>query len=803
MIHFKIIFRKLWRERFFTFLKVLGLAIGVAVCLIIFKIVNYEFSFDKNHPEKEDIYQLVIWNIKGEEKFGFGGAQSAVAEFVEENFPEIEQVVSLNNTHVPFIQIQNENGEVFRKEDPRNIQNTVADYFEMVPYQWLVGDKKTALSQPNQVVLTKSRAEEYFGKLSVDEIIGKTIHYENDPFIVSGIIADLDFPSSFEGKEFMPISKEFKAEANWFSFNSNYNLFVKILPNQKERLLKALDTKYDEMLPEAWKSKDSEMKYDLFPLTERHFSQEFNTGDYSANKKIVLGLIGIGLFILLLASINYINLSTAQIPYRTKEIGVRKTLGEKNSRLTLGFLLETLVICLFAILLAFPLSRGFELFYSDFMPPGIGEYSIVLPVSLFIAGLLLVLTFLTGLYPAYLINKINVSEVLKIQGAGKLSFGNLTIRKAMIVFQFVIAQVFVIGAFIISSQIHYMINTDLGFEKDAVVTITLPSKSYQNADVNPFLYKQALQKYPEIRQVALGLTPMNNRHWGNNLVAQSDSTEITLNMNFKYVDTDYVDLFGIKMLAGRKPQLRDTIESVFVNEAARVGLGFKTNEEAVGKAAKISSKNVVIQGVFNDFHQRNLHSSKAPLSLRITKEKDMLGGFNIKLPQNSSEWSKAIGVLEKEWKTYYPDAPFTYEFYDSQIEKLYKSDMRQSQMINLATMITIILGCLGLIGLVTLTAYQRTKEIGIRKILGSSVSGVVMLLSKDFLKLIGLAILISIPIAWWAMNKWLEDFAYRIEIKWWMFLLTGIITILIALLTVSYRAIKAAMANPVQSLRDE
>src|SRR5699024_10726334 len=204
---------------------------------------------------------------------------------------------------------------------------------------------------------------------------------------------------------------------------------------------------------------------------------------------------------------------------------------------------------------------------------------------------------------------------------------------------------------------------------------------------------QALQKYPEIRQVALGLTPMNNRHLGNNLIAQSDSTEITLNMNFKYVDTDYVDLFGIKMLAGRMPQLRDTIESVFVNEAARIGLGFKTNEEAVGKVAKISSKNVVIQGVFNDFHQRNLHSSKAPLSLRITKEKDMLGGFNIKLPQNSSEWSKAIGVLEKEWKTYYPDAPFAYEFYDSQIEKLYKSDMRQSQMINLATIITIILGC--------------------------------------------------------------------------------------------------------------
>lgn len=696
MTQFKFIFRKLWRDRFFTFLKVLGLAIGIAVCLITFKIVHYELSFDKNHPGKEDIYQLVIWNIEEEKRSGFGGVQSAVAEFVDENFPEIEQVVPLNNAHIPFIQIEHANGTVFRKEDPKNIQYTAPDYFEMVPYQWLAGDKNSALSQPSQVVLSKSRAEEYFGKISVDEILGKTIHYENTPFTVSGIIANLDFPSSFEGKEFMPISKEAKAKANWFSFNSNYNLYVKILPNQKERLLRLLDNKYDEMLPESWKSEDRQTKYDLFPLSERHFSQEFNTGDYGANKNIVFGLIGIGLFILLLAGINYINLSTAQIPYRTKEIGVRKTLGEKNSRLTIGFLLETLIICSFAILLAFPLSRGFEFFYPDFMPPAIGEYSAVFPISIFIVGLLLVLTFLTGLYPAYLINKINVSEVLNIQGAGKLSFGNLTIRKVMIVFQFVIAQVFVIGAFIISSQIHFMINTDLGFKKNAVVTIELPYKSYQNADVDPFLFKQALKKYPEIKQVALGHSPMNNMHWGNNLVAQSDSTEVTLNMNFKYVDTDYVDLFGIEMLAGRKPQLRDTVGSVFINEAARIGLGFKTNEEAVNQTVKGSSeKPVSIVGIFKDFHQRDLHSSKAPLSLMITERKNMLRTFNIQLPTASSEWKKAIGILEKEWKIYYPDAPFKYEFFDSEIEKLYKSDMRQAKMINLATIITIILGCLG------------------------------------------------------------------------------------------------------------
>lgn len=802
MTQLKFIFRKLWRDRFFTFLKVIGLAIGIAVCLVIFKIVNYEFSFDRSHPDKEHIYQVVIqFKDEGKES-GFGGLQSAAAEYVKENFPEIEEIVPVNNQYFQFVAIENPNGELFRKEDPDKIYATVPDYFNLVPYQWLAGNKTTALSQPDEVVLTESRAASYFGNLPPSEIVGRTLQYQDKPYVVKGVVTDLDFPSSFDGKEFVSMSKAGE-NPNWLSFNSNNKLFLKLEDNQKDRLLNALDEKYDSMVPEEWKNDDSSAKYQLLPLSEKHFSMDYAAGEYVANRKILFGLIGIGIFILLLAGINYINLSTAQIPYRTKEIGVRKTLGEKAGRLTRGFLYETLVICLFAWLISMPVVRVFEIFYEDFLPPDMDQYSAFFAISVFIVLLIFGLTLLTGLYPAYLINRVNVSEVLKIQGAGKLSFGNLTIRKTMIVIQFVIAQVFVIGAFIIGSQINFMINTDLGFQKDAVVTISLPTKSYQNADNDPFIFKEALEKHPEIQKVALGHTPINNMHWGNSLYRQTETGEKELNMNFKYVDPDYIDLFGIKILAGSAPQLRDTTATVFINEAARAGLGYQTNEEAIGNTVKGGGENLIIKGVFNDFHQKNLHTAKAPLSLMITSSKRMLMGYNIKLPSNSADWEKALLVLETEWKNFYPDAPFKYEFYDAEIKQLYESDMRQSKMINLATIITIILGCLGLIGLVTLTAYQRTKEIGIRKVLGSSVSDVVVLLSKDYLKLIGLAILISIPIAWWAMNKWLDDFAYRIEIKWWMFLVTGFATVLIALLAVSYRAIKAAMANPVESLRDE
>jgi len=802
MTQLKFIFRKLWRDRFFTLLKVLGLAIGIATCLVVFKIVYYEFSFDRKHPDKEAIYQVVVrFNRQGEES-GFGGVQSAVAEYVKENFSEMEQIVPVNDRFFFNVSLKRLNGERFQKEDPKQIKSTVSEYFDMVPYPWLAGNKNTALSQPNQAVLTQSRAVEYFGEVSPSEIIGKTMDYGGKTYTISGIVADLNFPSSFDGKEFLAIPKT-EGEPNWFSFNSSNKLFVKLDGNQKERLLTLLDKKYNEMIPDAWKDEDSSTNYSLLPLSEKHFAEDFAAGNYVANKKIIYGLIGIGIFILLLAGINYINLSTAQIPYRTKEIGVRKTLGEKSGRITKGFLMETLVICVLAVLVAIPLSKGFEIFYEDFLPPNIGDYSATISILIFIVCLLITLTLLTGLYPAYLINRVNVSEVLKIQGAGKLSFGNLSIRKAMIVFQFVIAQVFVIGAFIIASQIKYMINSDLGFQKDAIVNISLPYKPYQNSEINPFVFKEALKKHPEIRQVALGHTPMNNMHWGNSLYRTTDTGEKELNMNFKYVDDDYVDLFGIEILAGRKPQLRDSVGSVFINEAACAGLGFTSNEEAIGETVQASGKNITIQGVLNDFHQRDLHASKAPLSLMISTNKETLRGYSIKLPEKSSDWNNALTVLENEWNVFYPNAPFEYEFYDAEIAKLYESDMRQSQMINLATIITIILGCLGLIGLVTLTAYQRTKEIGIRKVLGSSVSDVVVLLSKDYLKLIGLAILISIPIAWWAMHKWLEDFAYRIEIKWWMFLVTGIITILIALSAVSFRAIKAALANPVESLRDE
>src|SRR5699024_5811040 len=288
----------------------------------------------------------------------------------------------------------------------------------------------------NEVVLTESKAKEYFGNTLPSEIIGKTIEYGEEFYTIAGVVKNLDFPSSFEADEFLSMPKPEPFESwQWVSFNSNNNLFVKLNPARKENFLKRLDQKFEEMFKSF--DLDREKHFRLLPISEKHFAQEYNSFVYSANKKIVFGLIGVGVFILLLAGINYINLSTAQIPYRTKEIGVRKTLGEKAGSLTQAFLYETLMICLLAVLVSFPLLWGFEKEFHDFFPPGIEDYSNSSSLFVFVFILLASLTLLTGLYPAYLIEKVNVSEVLKIQGAGKLSIGNLNIRKSLIVFQFV------------------------------------------------------------------------------------------------------------------------------------------------------------------------------------------------------------------------------------------------------------------------------------------------------------------------------------------------------------------------------
>lgn len=798
----KLTFRKLWRNRLFTALNILGLAIGISACWIIFRIAHYEFSFDKSHPDKENIYQVVSHTLAEDKESSFGGVPLALYPYAAENFSHLAQIVPIYEGGFQEVVVNKIKQEPVIFEEPTAINHTVPAYFEMVPYRWIAGNPKTAIAQPHQVVLTQSRAKQYFAHIPLEEILGKTLKYDTTLFTVTGIIADLEKPSSFTGKEFMSIPQDKQQGQGWLERNSAHAVFINLPPPHKKAFLNSINGKVEAEGKEAFATYKFKMFFSLLPLAEKHFTPGF--GSHVVKKEIVYGLIGVGAFLLLLACINYINLSTARVPFQAKEIGIRKTLGEKGFRLTAVFLRETLFICLLALLLAMPLVHYFEWQFNEFLPPNIQDYHDWRAITLFLITLIGVLTLLAGLYPAYLINKVKVVEVMKVQGIGKLSFGNISLRKALIIFQFVIAQVFVIGTFIVASQIDYLMSTDLGFDKHAIVTIRFPYKAKHDTNTNPLLYKPALEQYPALEKIALGNPPVSDRMMGMSLAIPSDTGETHVQMLFKFMDANYVDLYNIKVLAGRAPQAADSTGSIFLNESARIKSGFKTNEAAIGQIVKGPRQDDVrIQGIFNDFHISSLRTEKTALVLQIDATPTRLEAFNIKLPDQSSQWQKALTTMEKEWKTFYPNTPFDYKFYDDELLSLYESDIRQAKIINLSTVVTIILSCLGLIGLVTLTAFQRTKEIGIRKVLGSSVTGIIALLSFDYIKLILIAIVIATPIGWWAMNKWLEDFAYRIDVQWWMLLSAGIATIIVALLSVSYQAWKAAKANPADSLRDE
>lgn len=802
----KTTLRHLWRNRLFTALNILGLAIGISACWIVYRIVDYELSYDKRHPDVERIHQIVGRYKSQERESGFGGVPLPLAPALSEGISGIELAVPLYTQYIETLTVPATDDHPEKKVPDPRVVATKTSYFDLVPYRWLAGSKQTALDAPDKVVLTESRAAAYFPGLKPEDILGRTIFHDTIARTVAGIVADLDYPSSFEEKEFIAVSESDWTADSWAATNSAHIVFIKVFEGSSIRPIVDFATnKRHEFTAEIQKEYGFDAWFDAIPLSGKHFATEYATSSRSASMKALYGLMGIGFFLLVLACINYINLSTAQVPQRAKEIGVRKTLGGTPRALIGAFLVETLAVAVIALTLAIPLTGLFNALFPEFIPEGMDAYANPPGLALFLSALLVVVTLAAGLYPAWLITNVRTVQVLKGIGEKMVSGTRLNLRKALIVFQFVIAQVFIVSALIIGQQLNYTLNKDLGFAPDAVANVAMPYRADQGADIDPFIYKHALTQHPEIVGIAMGHEPLNNNHWGTSFYHTADTGQVRLDIPRKYIDADYLPLYQLKLLAGTNIQQTDTIRDIVINEAARKAFGFQSPEAALGKFISQNRQGVMypIVGVIADFHQKDFHVEIEPIALMASNQRNHLQTFHIKLPADRTQWKKAFAVMEREWNAIYPNAPFAYRFNDERIKELYESEYRISKLIGLATGVTILVSCLGLFGLATLTAFQRTKEIGIRKVLGATVAGIVGMLSTDFVKLVCLAIVIASPIAWWAMNKWLDDFAYRIDIQWWMFAVAGMAAVVIALLTVSWQAIRAAVANPVESLRDE
>ncbi|MCR9015325.1 ABC transporter permease [Aquiflexum gelatinilyticum] len=812
--HLRTTLRFLWRQRLFTGLNILGLAIGIASSWMIYRIVDFEYSYDKDLPHKERTFRLITGAVYDEGESRYGGVSAPIYQAIREEVSGVEKAVPVFGQWIGSVEISQKVGKPILVEDQEGIVAVDESYFEMVPYTWLVGNSASSFENPNNVVLTENRAREYFPQLKIEEILGKPLVYNGEiQKTISGIVKDLEGPTEFTAQEFIYLKPEVYALGDWTNTNGSDKLYLRFFEDSNpvtvlEQINELSASKWDEFNKNRDQNLSVKKWYELLPISESHFSTHIN--DYNvrkASKPVIYGLIGIGGFLLLLACINYINLSTVQLPQRSKEIGVRKTLGGGRVQLISQILGETLITVLLSIILAFFLSNFAFNLLGDIIPQGTLEYSNHIGAAVFLVLLVLLATMLSGIYPAWLIAKVRPINIMRGPTIVNTGSGKLTLRKSLIVFQFTIAQVFIIGALVVGQQLKYVLQKDLGFNKEAIVLVDIPIKILWDSalQVKSFPLQEELKNIDGVQKVSLGSEPLTPEYNSGPFAYMDENSGVSTErqLNIKWVDTNYLDVYDMELVAGRNIESSEAANEYLINETAAEAFGFASPQDAIGKFInRREEESFPIVGVVKDFHIKDFYTGIEPLVM--IHEKSNLGTFNIKLNSiDPAQWQKSLAEIEEKWYSFYPPETFSYKFYGEALDAIYVQERNLSKLINLTTAIAIVISCLGLFGLASLTAFQRTKEIGIRKILGANVAGIVAMLSKDFVKLVIIAILIASPFAWWAVDKWLEDFAYKVTVNWWIFGFAGLLAAGIAMLTVGFQSIKVAIRNPVDSLRNE
>ncbi|HEX5153772.1 MAG TPA: FtsX-like permease family protein [Parafilimonas sp.] len=809
-----IALRTLWKNKVFSVINILGLAIGISASLVIYLLADYHFSFDKFEKDRDRIYRVTSNFIFSGEEYKNSGVTSPMPAAIKKDLTGFDAIVPFRTADDMKISVPSSNQkepQVLKKQG--DIVFAEESLFNLLGYEWIAGAAKTAVTKPYQTVLTLSAAALYFPKLKPSGIIGKELYF-NDTIRtnVTGIVKDFSENTDFTFKIFISratleqTSSKPRDWNEWGSTTSASQLLVKLSPgNTVQQAEKAIDRLYAKYKPNDPDDK-SKTAYRLQALSDIHFNGDYNTfGKPQANKPTLYGLLAIAAFLLLLGCINFINLTTAQAAQRAKEIGIRKTMGSSRRQLIVQFLSETFLLTLVATILSVMLIPLILKAFSGFIPDDLHFSLTKQPtIILFLAVLTIVVTLLSGFYPALVLSGFKPILVLKnIAYSGTATTRGAWLRRSLTVSQFMIAQVFVMGAILVSKQITYSINKDQGFKKEAILYFN--TNFYDTVKGRKYVLLDKIRHIPEVAMVSLcNNPPSSNSTWSSTMKYKDGKKEIETDVQQKFGDTNYIKLYGLKLLAGTNITQSDTVNAFIINETYAHILGFQKPRDAVGKYLAYDKQQFPIRGVVADFNQHSLHEPIKPLV--IASRGNDTRNISIALhPQNEAgtTWKTAIKKIEKAWKEIYPEDEFSYSFFDEDIAKYYDAEQHISSLLKWATGLAVFISCLGLLGLVIYTTNQRTKEIGVRKVLGASVTQIVTMISGDFIRLVLLAFIIAAPLAWIGMYKWLENFAFRTHISWWIFISGGAVMVLIALITLSFQTIKAAMANPVKSLRTE
>jgi len=796
------------KYKFISFINLFGLMVGLTCCLLITTYILNELSYDRYNKNADNIYRITrtFYNGNGEATLNLSTISPPFGYYLPTDFPEIQKMTRLLNFGTVPLRYKD---KLINEKDVYFADENLFDVFTV---DVLKGNPKTALTDPFSVMLTEDEAKKYFGN---EDPINKVIRANNQFDVkVTGIYKP--FPSnahmhpnmlvSFNTLKDSAVYGEQNLRTNWG--NNSFFTYIMLpkgynIQNMKARFPAFLDKHMTDEYGPNKPSKSTSL--DLQKLTAIHLSSHT---DYEAEPNGDISRVwifgAIALFILLIACINYMNLSTARSALRAREIGIRKVIGARRKEIIFQFLSESVLLCWVAIIIAGVLTyvmlpwlnkvSGQQLSFDILL-----KWQVIIPLLItpFIVGIL------SGIYPSLFMSSFQPVKTLK--GLFNAHGSSINFRKVLVVFQFGISIALIITTMIVFQQLRYMQQASLGYDKEHI--LTLPYYPALNDQYESF--RNTLLRNSNIKDVGRSSRiPTGRLLDGQGAQAPGNDSMVPVKADIRYVaaDYDFIPTYGVHIVAGRnfsRDYGTDTA-SFILNEAAVRAVGWKSPQEAVGKNFKYGGQMGHIVGVTNDFHFESLHQTIAPLILVMptpAQAANSYGYLSIKI--SGGNIPSALATIKDTWQKFLPELPYQYTFLDENFAKLYEAEQRQGTIFIIFACLAIFIACLGLFGLSAFSITQRVKEIGVRKVLGANVSTIVALLSKDFLKLVLIAAIISFPIAWYAMHNWLQDFAYRINIQWWVFVVAGILAALIALITVSFQAIKAALANPVKSLRTE
>lgn len=781
-------FRSIIRSASNSIINVSGLALGITCALLIFSLVTYHLSFDNFHADSERIYRFVTEQHRGEQVNHVGNVPPAFGKTFEADYACAEKVARLCTADGTLVAIQQGNevnkfSEVVAFADP--------EFFELFNFPLISGNAAKALHDPNTAIITQRMASKLFGN---DSPLDKTFRIDNRlEFKITGVLKDIPDNTDLRAEIYLSYStmrqfNEWYAEEDaWGGITSAIQTFGKIRAGTD---IMEVESKLPAYVKKFRPESKNIHHYHLQPLNDVHFNANYGG---VMEKKTLIVLSVIGFFLVFTACLNFINLATAQAVTRSKEVGVRKSLGSARAQLFWQFTLETSVIVVLSTIIAFAVAYSVLPFVNDLFDTRV-QFDLLQDKRLliFLPVLMILVTLLSSAYPGMVLSGFKPVQALK----GKLTgTGNFNLRRSLITVQFTISQVLLIGLIVVVYQMNFFRNTSLGFDQDAVVMIPMGSN-----DEKAKTLKERFVQIPHVASVTACFTsPSSDQHWGTSLVFDNRAEQEEFGISFRGADEDYLNTFGIELVAGRNVLPADTVREFVVNEMMVRKLGL-TPEEILGKTMKVNNSwTGPVVGVVKDFHDFSLHANISPVF--ITTSLADYGYYAVKIDMNDSK--NTLASLEKAWTEMYPELMYSSDFLDDLTAQFYQTEETMLQMIEVFSFIALFIGCMGLYGMASFMSLQKTKEIGIRKVLGGSVTHILGIFLKEFSRLILIAFAVAAPVGWILMSGWLEDFAFHVEMNVWILLLEVAVIALIVLLTVGYKALRSAVMNPVKALRAE